>query len=58
MSIEVISSGLQTTIQDLGRKGWSHMGVPESGAADKFSCQIGFVNNTQHLIETFLNSPM
>lgn len=40
MSIEVISPGLQTTIQDLGRKGWSHMGVPESGAADKFSLKL------------------
>ena len=40
MSIEVIFSGLQTTIQDLGRKGWKHMGVPESGAADKFSLKL------------------
>ena len=32
MGIEIISSGLQTTIQDLGRVGWRHMGVPESGA--------------------------
>ena len=40
MSIEIISSGLQTTIQDLGRSGWGHMGVPESGAADKFSLRL------------------
>ena len=40
MSIEVIAPGLQTTIQDLGRRGWSHMGVPESGAADKFSLKV------------------
>ena len=40
MGIEVISSGLQTTVQDLGRAGWRHMGVPESGGADKFSLKL------------------
>ncbi len=40
MGIEIISSGLQTTIQDLGRVGWRHMGVPESGGADKFSLKL------------------
>ena len=37
MSIEVVLPGLQTTIQDNGRYGWRHMGVPQSGAADLFS---------------------
>ena len=40
MGIEIISSGLQTTIQDLGRGGWRHMGVPESGGADKISLKL------------------
>jgi len=40
MAIEIISSGLQTTVQDLGRVGWRHMGVPESGGADKFSLKL------------------
>ena len=40
MGIEIISSGLQTTIQDLGRAGWRYMGVPESGGADKFSLKV------------------
>ena len=31
-SIEVLSPGLQTTIQDLGRFGYGHYGVPASGA--------------------------
>ena len=39
MSIEVITPGLQTTIQDEGRSSWRHMGVPQSGAADLFSCK-------------------
>ena len=53
MSIEVVSSGLQTTIQDMGRKGWSHMGLPESGAADKFSLKLA-----NFLINKNLNSPV
>ena len=40
MGIEIISAGLQTTVQDLGRAGWRHMGVPESGGADKFSLKL------------------
>ena len=62
MSIEVISSGLQTTIQDLGRKGWSHMGVPESGAADKFSLKLAnfLLNKELHspVIECTLTGPV
>ncbi len=33
--------GLNTMIQDLGRHGFYHLGVPPSGAADKFSFQLG-----------------
>jgi len=36
-SVEVVSSGPLTTIQDLGRPGWGHLGVPRSGAADRTS---------------------
>ena len=32
--IRVVSPGLQTTVQDLGRFGWAHHGVSASGAAD------------------------
>jgi antagonist of KipI len=32
--IRVISPGLQTTVQDLGRFGWAHFGISASGAAD------------------------
>ena len=62
MSIEVIFSGLQTTIQDLGRKGWKHMGVPESGAADKFSLKLAnFLLNKKlnsSVLESSLNGPI
>ena len=53
MAIEIISSGLQTTVQDLGRIGWRHMGVPESGAADKFSMKLA-----NQLLNKNLNSPV
>jgi antagonist of KipI len=33
-SIKVVEPGLQTTIQDLGRFGYAHLGVSASGAAD------------------------
>ena len=33
-SLRVISPGLLTTIQDRGRSGFQHLGVPESGALD------------------------
>ncbi len=32
--IEVLDPGGLTTVQDLGRRGWAHVGVPPSGAAD------------------------
>jgi allophanate hydrolase subunit 2 len=32
--IEVLKPGLLTTIQDLGRAGHAHLGVPRSGALD------------------------
>ena len=35
--IEVLSGGTQTTLQDAGRPGMRHLGVPSSGAADKLS---------------------
>lgn len=38
--IEVISSGLATTLQDLGRDGYAHLGVPSAGAADGLNLRI------------------
>jgi biotin-dependent carboxylase-like uncharacterized protein len=32
--IEVVRAGVLTTVQDLGRPGWAHLGVPRSGALD------------------------
>ncbi len=39
-SVEVLAPGALTTIQDLGRPGWAHIGVPRSGAADRESLRL------------------
>ncbi len=38
--IEVLAAGALTTVQDLGRPGWAHLGVPRSGAADPRSLRL------------------
>ncbi|HVA44456.1 MAG TPA: urea amidolyase family protein [Acidimicrobiales bacterium] len=35
--VEVVDPGPLTTVQDLGRIGWAHLGVPRSGAVDRGS---------------------
>ena len=39
--VHVINPGFQTTIQDLGRFGYAHLGISSSGAADALSLRIG-----------------
>lgn len=38
--LNVLDPGLSTTVQDIGRLGWYHMGMPPSGAMDNFSFRI------------------
>jgi biotin-dependent carboxylase-like uncharacterized protein len=38
--IEVIKPGLMTTVQDLGRPGYYHLGIPMSGAMDRFALRV------------------
>ena len=40
-AFEVLEPGILTTIQDLGRYGFSQFGVPPSGALDLFSFRVG-----------------
>ena len=40
-AFEVLEPGILTTIQDLGRYGFSQFGVPPSGALDAFSYRVG-----------------
>jgi len=37
MAIRVIKPGLSTTVQDLGRPGYYHIGIPLSGGMDRFA---------------------
>lgn len=50
MPIEVIKPGLATSVQDDGRAGYYHVGVPPSGALDQFSLLAanGLVGNPAH----------
>ncbi|WP_084963801.1 biotin-dependent carboxyltransferase family protein [Thermoactinospora rubra] len=38
--IEILAAGPYTTVQDLGRPGYAHLGVPRSGAADQASLRL------------------
>jgi biotin-dependent carboxylase-like uncharacterized protein len=39
--IEVLAAGPLTTVQDRGRPGWAHLGVPPSGAVDSNALALG-----------------
>lgn len=39
--VRVLSPGMLTTVQDLGRFGWCHFGVSASGAADPLAARAG-----------------
>jgi allophanate hydrolase subunit 2 len=49
MAIKVLKPGLSTTVQDLGRPGYYHLGIPLSGAMDRFalSCANLLVGNEE-----------
>ena len=38
--LEVIESGIFTTVQDMGRYGYQRYGVPVSGALDQFALRV------------------
>ena len=40
MSIEVLDPGPLSTLQDLGRPGWAHLGVPRAGALDRAAAAL------------------
>lgn len=41
MALKVLNPGLLTTVQDLGRPGYFHLGIPISGAMDRFALRTG-----------------
>lgn len=61
MSIRILSPGMQTTVQDLGRFGWAHFGVSASGAADALALRaanllVGNAENAAALEMTLLGA--
>ena len=59
--IEVIKGGLLTTIQDAGRVGYRHLGIPESGYMDDYNAPLAnwLVDNplTFPLLEITMSGP-
>jgi biotin-dependent carboxylase-like uncharacterized protein len=51
MAVKVLKPGLSTTVQDLGRPGYYHIGIPISGGMDRFAlrCANMLVGNTETL---------
>ena len=51
MGIRVISPGLATSVQDLGRPGYYHLGIPISGAMDRYAlrCANLLVGNAENV---------
>jgi biotin-dependent carboxylase-like uncharacterized protein len=49
LGLKVLAPGLHTTVQDLGRIGYQHIGVPVSGALDSFGLRLAnaLVGNPQ-----------
>jgi biotin-dependent carboxylase-like uncharacterized protein len=39
-TVKVVTAGLSTTVQDLGRPGRYAIGMPPSGAMDQYSCRV------------------
>jgi antagonist of KipI len=61
VTLRVITGGLQTTVQDLGRAGHQAQGVPVGGAMDRVACRLGnlLVGNDEAaaVLETTLIGP-
>ncbi|MCB1485142.1 MAG: biotin-dependent carboxyltransferase [Hyphomicrobiaceae bacterium] len=49
MALEIVQPGLATTVQDLGRPGYYHIGIPLSGGMDRFAlrCANMLVGNDE-----------
>ena len=39
-TVEVVDPGPLSTLQDRGRRGWAHLGVPRAGALDRAAAAL------------------
>ena len=53
MKLQFVTSGLRTTTQDVGRSGYTHMGVPTGGALDRSAMRYA-----NHLVGNALAAPV
>ena len=37
MTLDIVKPGLATSVQDLGRAGYFHLGIPQGGAMDRYA---------------------
>jgi biotin-dependent carboxylase-like uncharacterized protein len=60
--VKVVDPGARTTVQDLGRPGHAHLGIPASGAADQAAATLAnrLVGNAEGaaVLETTLRGPV
>ena len=61
-ALELLSPGIMTTVQDLGRYGYGRYGVAPSGALDTFALRVAnlLVDNSENqaCLETLLMGPV
>ena len=61
MAIKVLAPGLATSVQDLGRPGYYHLGIPISGGMDRYALRIAnmLVGNEESaaVLETVFMGP-
>ncbi len=61
MTIKVVEAGLAASIQDLGRPGYYHLGIPISGAMDRYALRVAnlLVGNSENdaALETVFMGP-
>ena len=61
-ALEILSPGIMTTVQDLGRYGFGRYGVAPSGALDAFALRVANLlvgnNEDQACLETMLMGPV
>jgi len=44
--IEVLRAGILTSVQDLGRPGYRHLGIATAGALDTLALEVGTPRST------------
>lgn len=62
MGIKVVHPGLATSVQDLGRPGYFHLGIPLGGAMDRLALKaanllVGAMRKGQQVLRPYFSDP-